>query len=161
VTGVVGATGAKGATGGTGATGATGSNTTGGAVAFFGSAWPTLGGECIGSAGNFEVWPKPCPTNAQSDFYYSQGPVPAAGGSISNLQAQAGSNAEHGESWLVAVIDEKPSGAQTVAMTCTVLEKSNSCSNSGSVAIAAGDYMLVEIKPPVGWPTTWRVSFRY
>ena len=89
--------------------------------------------------------------------------MPAAGGSISNLEARAGTTARKGESWTVSVIDETPSGTQTTAITCAIGEGSSSCSNTAAAAVAPGDYLMVSIKPASRCltTTTWRVSFRF
>jgi hypothetical protein len=86
--------------------------------------------------------------------------VPAAGASISNLQAETGVAPATGKNATVNVINETPSGAQTVVMTCVVPGGAKTCSNTGSVAITAGHYLMVRIDTTSS-ATTWRVSFRY
>jgi hypothetical protein len=60
----------------------------------------------------------------------------------------------------VNVIDETPAGAQTAVMTCAVPGGAKTCSNTGTVAVAAGHYLMVRIDTTSA-ATTWRVSFRY
>src|SRR5262249_36611909 len=61
-----------------GETGSTG----GGAAAVFGSQGNVVTGHCIGNSSHFEE--SKCPTTAGGDFRFTEGPVPAVGGSISN-----------------------------------------------------------------------------
>ena len=91
---------------------------------------------------------------------FTEGPVPAAGGSISNLQAETGVAVSTGKNATVNVIDETPTGAQTVLMTCMVSEGKRTCANTGETSIAAGHYLMVRIDSTSS-ATTWRVSFRY
>jgi hypothetical protein len=159
--GATGTNGANGSNGSNGVTGATGSNTIGGAAALFGNEHGTTSGDCISNSANFAHSPAPgCPTTAQGDYVYTEGPVPAAGGSISNLQAQAGSAAAPKKSSLVNVIDETPAGVQKVAMTCKINAGETTCSNMSMVGIAAGHYLMVRIDTTAS-ATTWRVTFRY
>ena len=160
-TGLTGATGPVGANGSTGPTGATGSDTIGGAVGLFGSPLAVPPGACIGVAVGAPHPPSPCPRDPTEDFAYAQGPMPAAGGALSNLEAQAGEAARRGTSWTVAVLDETPQGVKTIALSCMVSEGASSCSNPGSASVHPGDYLMVEIEPGGGHLTTWRVSFRY
>ena len=94
--GADGATGPTGPEGKAGPTGPTGSNTLGGPVALFGNEHNTTSGDCLSNSGNFGHASAPmCPTTAGGDFIFTEGgPVPAAGGSISNLQAEAGARVE-------------------------------------------------------------------
>jgi len=115
---------------------------------------------CLGNVENLGDAGR-CPKTAGRDFEFTEGPVPGAGGSISNLWAEAGSLVTAKKSSTVNVIDETASGAQTVAMSCTIPAGSNTCSNTGpAVPIAAGHYLMVQIVS-TAWPTSWRVSFRY
>ncbi len=166
--GGVGATGATGPTGGvgptggigpTGATGATGSNTIGGAVAKFASEDSVRSGMCLGTSGYF--WPAGCPTNpAGSSMWFTEGPVPAAGASVSNLQAEAGAPVPLKKTSTVNVIDMAPGMGQKVILSCTVPVGATTCSNTGTVTVAAGHYLLVQIVTTAP-QTTWRAGFRY
>jgi hypothetical protein len=86
--------------------------------------------------------------------------VPAAGGSVSNLWAEAGSAVASKDSSTVSVIKETTTGVQKVVMTCTVPAGASTCSNPATAAVAAGEYLLVQIST-TAYPTSWRVSFRY
>lgn len=86
--------------------------------------------------------------------------MPAAGGSISNLWAEAGTTVPSKKSSTVSVIDETPGGVQTVVLTCEVLAAARACSNTNTAPIAAGHYLMVRIDTTAP-PTSWRVSFRY
>lgn len=165
--GASGASGPTGPTGPTGSTGASGSATSGGGVAVFGSEGHPIGTPtsrptvCLGNAGHLGALAAPCPPDPASDFIYTEGPVPAAGGSISNLQAQSGEAAGRGESWEVSIIEAAASGAQSVAMSCLVSEGTSACSDPASSAIAAGDYVRVSVQSGRAERQSWRVSFRY
>jgi hypothetical protein len=111
-------------------------------------------GECIGNTHFFAAGT--CSTGAGGDFKFTEGPIPAAGGSISNLEAEAGTAVNA----TVNVIDKTPSGAQTVVMTCMVTGGTKTCSNTGTVGIVALHYLMVRIET-TSTATTWRVSFRY
>jgi hypothetical protein len=104
--------------------------------------------------------PERCPKTTGRDFVFTEGPVSAANGSISNLWAEAGTVVPSAKSSTVNVIDETPSGVQAVVLSCTVAAGAKTCSNTGSVGIAAGDYLMVRVNTTAP-PTTWRVSFRY
>jgi len=101
-----------------------------------------------------------CPKTAGRDFQFTEGPVSAAGGSISNLWAEAGTTVPSKKSSTVSVIDETPAGVQTVVMTCTVPAGTRTCSNTHTVPIEAAHYLMVRIDTTAP-PTSWRVSFRY
>ncbi|HXW58918.1 MAG TPA: hypothetical protein VEJ23_05510 [Solirubrobacteraceae bacterium] len=162
MTGATGATGIAGATGSKGSTGPTGpagSDPIGGHEAIFGSERLVLSGECLGNVANMS-YASVCPNTAGRDFLFTEGPVSAGGGLISDLQAEAATAPLAKTSSAVNVIDETPSGQQTVVMTCTVAAGATSCSNIGTVSIAAGHYVMVQVNT-TAFPTTWRVSFRY
>jgi hypothetical protein len=131
-------------------------------VAVFASEHSTSSGACLSNSANFAHSPAPpCPTTAEGDFIYTEGPVPAAGGSISNLEAQAGSAPAAGKRSIVNVIDETPTGHQTVVMKCEIYKaKETTCSNTGAIPIDKGHYLMVQIDTTAS-PTTWRVTFRY
>jgi hypothetical protein len=159
--GPTGQTGPTGPSGEAGATGATGPNTTGGAVAYFGSEYPAHAGACLGIADDPRTFPAPCAVDAAQDFFHAVGPIPAAGGSVSNLEAKAGAAARTGEAPTVEVVAVTPAGARTKLLTCALHEGNSSCSNTGSAAVSSGDYLMVALQS-TSWPgTTWRVSFRY
>jgi hypothetical protein len=124
----------------------------------FGSPNKVTTGQCLGNSGHFGQGS--CPSSAGRDFDFTEGPVPAAGGSVSNLQAEAGAAPAAGKNATVNLIDETPSGAQTVAMTCTVSGGATTCSNTGTVAVTAGHYLMVRIDT-TSLATTWRVGVRY
>jgi hypothetical protein len=157
--GPTGATGPEGKEGAKGATGPTGSNTVGGAEAFFGSGAKVSNGDCIGNYTGF-IEGK-CPSAAGDDIKFTEGPVSAAGGSLSNLQAETGAAVEAGKNATVNVIDETPTGAQTVMMTCEVASGGTTCSNTGSAPVAAGHYLMVRINTTSSPTSWWRVSFRF
>ena len=161
VAGSVGPIGLTGPTGPTGPTGVTGANTRGAAVALFESAYPVVPGECLSDTSGIGAFPRQCPADPEGAVDYAEGPVPAAGGSLSNLIAEAGVSAPRADSWEVVVTIQSAAGARTVAVTCTVDEGSRTCSHSGTTAVQAGDYLMVSVRSGAVWPTTWRVSFRY
>ena len=159
VSGATGPAGEDGARGATGATGAPGSSATGGHEAIFGSSNEVHNGRCLGNVTNIGDSGR-CRKTAGHDFKFTEGPVSAAGGSVSNLWAEAGTAVAAKKSSTVEVIDETPAGVQTVVMTCTVPAGATTCSNTGTVAIAAGHYLMVRIETTAS-PASWRVSFRY
>jgi hypothetical protein len=98
---------------------------------------------------------------------WGEGPVPAAGGSISNLWAEADPvTGKFGEA-TVEVLDMKPpTGALTPVMTCKLTTSTTitTCSNTGSpVPISPGHFILVRVtfSPTSAMQTSWRVTFRY
>jgi hypothetical protein len=131
-------------------------------VAVFGNEHNTASGDCISNSGNFAHSPAPaCPTTVGGDFIFTEGPVPAAGGSMLDLEAQTGSAPAAGKHSTVNVIDETPTGHQTVAMTCKITAGETTCSNTGpAVTIEKGHYLMVRIDTTAS-ATTWRVTFRY
>jgi hypothetical protein len=129
-------------------------------VARFASIVPVKNESCIGI---FGVWGSgSCGPSWGSGAFLDlvEGPVPAAGGIISNLWAEAG-GALSGGSATVEVLDLiPPSGPTNTALSCPVAKGGTTCENKGNVPIAAGHYMLVRVKT-TALPTTWHVSFRY
>jgi hypothetical protein len=87
------------------------------------------------------------------------GPIPASGGTITNLFVQLDNNVTGtGASWTATVLDN---GVPT-AVFCTIPTGSQSCTSGASVAIAAGHWLQVKVTSvngPAG--RNWRVSFRY
>jgi hypothetical protein len=157
--GAKGVAGETGPTGPTGATGATGPNTLGGNEATFGSSGGVRTGQCLGNVADIGAHSK-CPKTAGRDFKFTEGPVSAAGGSISNLWAEGGTTVPPKESSTVNVIDETPAGVQTVVMSCVVPAGARTCSNTSPAPIEAGHYAMVRVDTKAR-PTSWRVSFRY
>jgi hypothetical protein len=135
-------------------------------VAVFGNEHNTSSGDCLSNSANFAHSPAPvCPTTAEGDFIYTEGPVPAAGGSISDLQAESGSAPTGKKSATVTVIDETPNGTQhPTVMKCTIPAPlpapPKTCSNTGAVPIEPGHYLMVQTGGTAS-ATTWRVTFRY
>jgi hypothetical protein len=130
-------------------------------VARFASKNNVNNGSCLGVA-DFSGHRR-CPTSTVSgDFlHWAEGPVPAAGGSISNLWAELGNAMPPGKSATVSVLDiTPPAGPQTVVLTCEVTSGHATCENTGAETILKGHYMLVRVNT-TGPPTSWRVSFRY
>jgi hypothetical protein len=156
-----GATGPEGKEGKTGATGAAGPNTLGGAVARFASKDNVDNGECLGVRDNFGH--NHCPPRSTTREFekWAEGPVPAAGGSVSNLWAEASTPVPAGKSTTVDVIDTTaPSGTPSVVLKCEVTTGNTTCENTTAAPIAQGHYMLVRINTTAP-PATWRVTFRY
>jgi hypothetical protein len=160
-TGPTGPTGAEGKEGKTGPTGAAGSSTLGGAVARFASENKAKNESCLGVIGSFRAGKCQTSTAAHDFLDVAEGPVPAAGGSISNLWAEAGSTMPVGDSATVNVIDMTPtSGPQKVALSCEVTAGQTTCENTEAAPILKGHYMLVRINTTAP-RTNWRVTFRY
>jgi len=113
----------------------------------------------FGSALNFRFGKCPKSTNAGEFVYYTEG-VPAGGGQISDLWAEASGPIASGKATVNVLDMTPPEGPQTVAMSCEVTVGQSTCSNTGSVPIAAGHYMLVQIITTAK-PTRWDVTFRY
>jgi hypothetical protein len=116
-------------------------------------------GRCIGNQANFNQQNN-CPTAPIKDFQFTEGPVPAAGGLVSNLQAEAAAAVPMGKSTTVNVLDETPAGAQTVVLSCPVAVGARTCANPGTVTVAAGHYLMVRIDTTAPG-TGWRVAFRF
>ncbi len=163
VTGATGTLGATGEKGATGETGATGPNTLGGAAARFASRGDVVSENCLAVFGIFGEGPCPKTTTTPGFLNLAEGPVPAAGGLISNLWAEAGTALSHGTATVEVLYLAPPSGPITkTVVTCTVKTGQTACEDKGSpLAIAAGKYMLVRIKTTGAPPTSWRAGFRY
>jgi hypothetical protein len=85
--------------------------------------------------------------------------MPAAGASVSNLEATTNGAPTGTQSYTVDVLDNT---AGTVALSCSVTSSSAFCTNTGSATVTAGHYLEVRIthvNGAAGKP--WRVSFRY
>ena len=156
--GVAGATGPAGPTGAAGAPGPTGPAGAG-AVVRFASVKTVSSGMCL--AVTVKLKAGTCPTSpAKNGIYLMEGPVPADGGTISSLEAEADAAPATGKSATVNVLDLTPGGSHTVAMSCTIGSGATACSNTGTAAIVADHYLLVEIST-TATATKWQVTFRY
>jgi hypothetical protein len=158
---VTGATGTEGATGATGATGPTGNGT--GAFAIFESFQAVPSGDCLSFAKGPGRGYGHCPGSAPtwSSSYLLAGPIPANGGTVSNLQVESNAWLTAQDRVLVAVIDNA-TGA--TPLSCTVDKTSKgSCSNTSVGGTAAAGHNI-EVKVTAigssGNYKQWRVSFR-
>jgi len=159
-TGARGPTGSKGTTGAQGVAGAKGATGQQGVAGFSGDTWfaavatTVTSGQCLAFEGDNHAT---CPSTAglPADVLYTLGPVPNGGTTISNLDAQLDANAA-GSGNKVAVLDN---GVEV--LSCTVTSGHSTCVNAGSVAVAAGHYLQVQVTNLSGSVSRkYRVSFR-
>jgi hypothetical protein len=103
-----------------------------------------------------------CPTSTRAGEFerWAEGPVPAAGGSISSLWAETSTPVPAGKSATVNVIDMTPPSGQSIVLKCEVTSGSTTCDSTQAEPIEKGHYLLVRINTTAP-PATWRVSFRY
>jgi hypothetical protein len=130
-------------------------------VARFASGNNVDNGECLGVRANFGH--NRCPTRSTTREFekWAEGPMPAAGGSISNLWAEVSTPVPAGKSTTVNVIDmTPPSGTQSVVLKCEVTTGNTTCESTKAEPIPKGHYVLVRINTTAR-PATWRVTFRY
>ncbi len=82
-----------------------------------------------------------CPTATTANATYNLGPVPPSTTyTITALYAQTETAPGAGKSWVVNVRDN---GA--TVFSCTVSGTDQSCSSTGSVSVAAGHFLQVEM----------------
>jgi hypothetical protein len=174
VTGDTGLTGATGPTGIglTGPTGPTGASGTGGNVATFFSTADVHNGECIGNSTFATNKHGACPAVVAANTYsadvqFLEGPVPAGGGTVSNLEATTDTAMTGSQSWTIDVIDNTAPTA-VVLLSCTINATTSlsttTCQNTGSAAVAAGHYLEVKATKggsPLPADKPFRVTFRY
>ena len=159
--GVQGPSGPSGPSGAQGATGATGPAGTPGIA---GIAWFAAAGGVVSSGNCIQVGPNSgqaaCPPTAgfsTNTAGYVLGPIPSGGATISNLYAQSNTTPSGSDTYTVAVLDNG-----TSVFTCTVTSAAATCTNTGSVSVAAGHYLEVQItNNGAAAAARWRVSFRY
>src|SRR5262249_35910286 len=157
--GPAGANGAAGATGAQGATGPPGSGGSGGYVAtFVGS--PPNGVDCLALIGyGSDGCEAPTPANTYNNSKRLEGPVPAGGGTVTNLEVATDTAPGAGKTFVINVQDNT-TGATLLSCSITVSRKT--CTNTGSAPIPAGHYLQVQVTglPTRGAPSS-RVTFRY
>jgi hypothetical protein len=123
--------------------------------------------ECIGNVTFGTDKHAACPaanSGYSAETTYLAGPVPAGGGSVSNLQAFTDAVPAVGASVVITVIDNTTGVPK---LSCTITSASvpaSSCSNNGSAPVAAGDYLEVQVATSNDnslQDKHYRVSFRY
>ena len=108
--------------------------------------------------------PLPVAANGfSSNITYLLGPMPAAGASVSNLEAVT---ANVGSDVNTAKIDLMNNSTGLVLLTCTINDASittKACQNTGSALVAAGQYLQVRVTfTGAGMDDgVYRVTFRY
>jgi hypothetical protein len=114
----------------------------------------------IGAAAGSAACPAAIPANTLSaNITLVEGPVPAGGGTVTNLEATNSSTASG--DWLAEVIDNTTG---TTLLSCTILNTSGTspfCQNTGTASVAAGHYLQVKVTTNSGGNKNWRVTFRY
>ena len=95
----------------------------------------TSSGQCIAFLGDKHA---ACPTATAADPDYNF--IAVAAGNLSRLTAVASVAPAVGKSYVVNVLDNG-----TSVLSCTVAAASNSCANTGSVAVAAGHFIQVQV----------------
>ena len=153
-TGATGATGPIGPQGPTGATGATGPAGSSGVAQFESSPGGALSFECLGAWVGVDVSCSNGPLYSGIDSVQ----VPAGATTVSDLQAQVADALGIGNSWHVEILDNG-----SPIMSCAIFGPlDTACSDTGSVAVAAGHFLQVRVVTLDGAsPTHTRVAFRY
>ncbi len=120
--------------------------------------------QCIGNVyfgtNKHASCPAATPANTYSaEVEFLDGPVPAGGGSVTNLEAVVNTAPTAGQSHVVEVMNNTTG---TTLLSCTVTAGNSSCQNVGSAAVPAGHYLQVRIDNVGGASNRkWRVTFRY
>jgi hypothetical protein len=111
-----------------------------------------------------------CPAAVTANTYsgeltFLEGPVPAGGGTITNLEATTNTAMTGTQSWTIDVIDN---ATGSVLLSCTINTTTSlsttACQNTGSAAVAAGHYLQVKATKggsPLPADKPFRVTFRY
>lgn len=99
------------------------------------------------------------PANSYSNSKRLEGPVPAGGGTVTNLEVTSSIAPGSGKAYTVTVMSNT-SGADL--LSCTISGSSTFCQNTGTASIPAGHYLQVKMTK-TGNPSdpSMRVSFRY
>ena len=129
-----------------------------------GIAWFAGTGSTVASTNCIQIGPNAndavCPATSPAppaNATYVLGPMPAGGATIANLFAVTDTTPTGANTYTVAVLDNGAS-----VFTCTVTSSGPTCSNTGSVSVAAGHYLQVRItNNGAAAAARWRVSFRY
>ena len=166
-TGPVGATGAgsTGATGPQGPPGPAGTGTGAGAVVTFVGA-PDLSNSTPQCLGLFGYGPGDCdgltPAGSFSNSKRLEGPIPASGGQVNNLEAVLDTAPGGTNTYVIKVKDDSTG---VVLISCTVTGTAKTCQSNlaTSAAVPAGHYLEVNVSRtgnPFKSPN-WRATFRY
>jgi hypothetical protein len=124
-------------------------------------------GQCVGNITFGTSNHATCPTAEAANTFsaevsFLEGPVPAGGGTLTNLEATSTGTPTAGQSYAVDVLDNTTGN---VLLSCTVTSSSSPagyCSNTGTATVNAGVYLEVRITSAGGAPNkAWRVTFRY
>jgi hypothetical protein len=163
-TGATGQDGTNGTNGTNGATGATGPAGAGGHVANFMSSSNVPNGECIGNiifaSNNHGGCPSAVTANTfTSEVTFLEGPVPAGGGTVTNLEAVVNTAPTGTQSHTVTVLNNT-TGA--TLLSCSITAGNTSCQSTASGSVPAGHYLQVRINNVNGASSRqFRVTFRY
>jgi hypothetical protein len=167
-----GATGPTGLIGATGPTGLAGSGSGAGEVALFLDTSNVSNNECIGNSRFNTNQSAACPSPAAaadsftSEIKYLEGPVPAGGGTVSNIEALIETPVTGAQTWTIEVVDNTTgSSLLSCTINTTTSLSASACRSTGSAAVAAGHYLEVRSTKsqvtPVPGDRAVRVSFRY
>jgi hypothetical protein len=125
------------------------------------------GGECIGNITFASNQHSACPAAVTTDYTNEvqdlEGPVPAGGGSVTNLVGTTNNAVSGTGAWLIEVVDNN-TGTTLLSCTISVGTGGTSCQNTGSAAVSAGHYLMVRVSrsgSPLPSGSQFRVSFRY
>jgi hypothetical protein len=121
--------------------------------------------DCLANALHETGASQACPAAVAANTFtteatFLEGPVPAGGGTVTNL---------------VATVDVAPGGAAThtvavmnnttgaVLLSCVMTGTQTSCQNTGSAAVSAGQYLQVRVSNAGGAANnhSFRATFRY
>jgi hypothetical protein len=135
-------------------------------VAIFLATSNVADGDCLGNWAISNNSSPQCPaTPAPAANTYTtsdivDGPVPAGGGTVSNLEATVNTAPGVGNTHTVTV---QNASTGTDLLSCQIIGTAVFCQNAGSAAVGAGAYVRVRVNHSAGAPTNsnFRVTFRY
>ena len=114
--------------------------------------------ECVGNlifgvAGS-AACPAAVPANTYSgDILFLEGPVPAGGGTVTNLEVTTNTAVTGTGTWITDVIDNTTG---SILLSCTITAGTLGgvvCQNTGSASVTAGHYLEVRVTKGAGTPT--------
>ena len=112
------------------------------------------------SSGADNTCPGPVAVHAwTSESNYLLGPLPAAGASVSNLEALTDLPVAAGGSATINVVNNS-TGLNV--LSCTITAGGTFCQNTAAVSVLAGSYLMVRIVFDPPQPNrAYRVTYRY
>ena len=137
-------------------------------MAIFFSKEKVRNAECVGNVEYGFMNHGPCPPATPASTFsnetrYLEGPVPAGGGSVSNLEATSDTGPTGAGTYLIEIVDNT-TGGTLLSCSITAASPTQSCENNGTTPVAAGHYLQVRMTKtgsPSPKDTALRITFRY